>query len=240
MFHGRISLAIAHRLSTIRSLNQSSKLMQLYRSGSLNPFFSIPGLKAWPTFPPNFSPGRASSSRSDRTAHPPATVGARAAVAEGDERETASAAEFGLGEAAVFEGVKDLEPLAGSAGAAHAAPSRGSDPAVDGPDRALERHRDRNLPPFASLAPDTDLRQRPHSRGPFCGSADTSSHSSCLILAAVPRTPFALEPLKNIRFRLSTGLRTASSARKKWKAEKRTSHRIWLRVRPPRGSGAIS
>jgi hypothetical protein len=60
-----------------------------------------------------------------------------AMIAEGGESKAAAAAECDLPEVAAVEGVEDLAPLSGSAGAVHAAPSCGSRRTVDGPGRAL-------------------------------------------------------------------------------------------------------
>ena len=55
---------------------------------------------------------------------------------------TATAAELGLAQVAAVEGVEDLAPLSGSAGAGHPEPSPGSREAVDAQGRTLtiDRH----------------------------------------------------------------------------------------------------
>lgn len=70
--------------------------------------------------------------RQDRT-----RCGAGAMVSESGQGEAATAAELGLAQIAAVEGVEDLAPLSGSAGAGHPQPSRGSRKTADGPDRAL-------------------------------------------------------------------------------------------------------
>jgi hypothetical protein len=63
--------------------------------------------------------------------------GTGAMVAKGGESKAAAAAERCLAQVTAVEGFEDLAPLSGSAGAAHAAPSRGLRRTVDGPDREL-------------------------------------------------------------------------------------------------------
>jgi len=58
-------------------------------------------------------------------------------VAEGGESKASAAAELGLAQFAAVEGVENLSPLSGSAGAGHPEPSRRSGGAVDAPYRAL-------------------------------------------------------------------------------------------------------
>ena len=66
--------------------------------------------------------------------------GTGAMIAEGGESKAAAAAECGLAQVAAVEGVENLAPLSGSAGAGHPEPSPGSRRTVDGPGRALTLH----------------------------------------------------------------------------------------------------
>lgn len=86
--------------------------------------------------------------------------GTGAVIAEGGQGKAAAAAELGLAQVAAVEGVEDLAPLSGSAGAGHPEPSRRSRRAVDGLGQTLTTRRTDTPARYISISASSTLLSR--------------------------------------------------------------------------------